>query len=105
MTIPAPRDVDIRALLTSVKRIAVVGFSDDATRPSHTIARYLAAQGYSVIGVNPTLASRGTVAGIAVVASIAEAAPVDLVDVFRRPDQVMPIVDDAIAAGVPAIWF
>ena len=101
----APPDAELRDLFAKTRRIAVVGFSDDPRRPASWIARYLADAGYEVVGVNPTLGVP-SVGEVPVVASLRDVpTPIDLVDVFRRPDQVMPIVEDAIASGARAIWF
>jgi predicted CoA-binding protein len=94
----------LRALLTAAKTIAVVGASNEPWRPSFGIMRYLQRAGYRIIPVNPFLVGQ-TVHGEAFQPSLRDLAePVDLVNVFRRPDAVEAIVDDAIAAAVPAIW-
>ncbi len=94
----------IRDLLAAVRTIAVVGASTDSWRPSHGISLYLARAGYRVIPVNPTLTGR-SLAGEPFRAALSEIAePVDLVDVFRRPEAVPALVEEAIAARVPAIW-
>ena len=106
-----PDDTVLLKILDETKHVAVVGFSDSRGRPSHQIARYLAAHGYRVTGVNPLLVTRGqaspTIEGIPVVASLAEAreiAPVDLVDVFRRSSEVSPVADAAIEIGARVLW-
>jgi predicted CoA-binding protein len=94
----------LRALLTAAKTIAVVGASNEPWRPSFGIMRYLQRAGYRIIPVNPFLVDQ-TVHGEAFQASLRDLAePVDLVNVFRRPDAVEAVVDDAIAARAPAIW-
>ncbi len=94
----------VRRILETSRTVAVVGFSARPSRFSHAIAVYLKAHGYRVWGVNPLLAGQ-TIAGIDVVASVQEVPePVDLVDVFRRSDQVAPVADDAIAAGAKVFW-
>jgi predicted CoA-binding protein len=94
----------LRGLLQGARTIAMVGASPDSWRPSFGIMRYLQAAGYRVIPVNPTHA--GTLLhGEPVVSSLtAIGAPIDLVNVFRRPDAVGAVVDHAIRAGAPAIW-
>jgi predicted CoA-binding protein len=94
----------VRRILTESQVVAVVGFSANPQRFSHSIAVYLAGQGYQVWGVNPLLAGR-TVAGVPVVAKVVDLPEhVDLVDVFRRSDRVAPVVDDAIAASAGVFW-
>jgi predicted CoA-binding protein len=92
----------VRELLKRVKTIAVVGYSDRPDRPSYQIAQFLERRGYDVYPVNPTLE---TVDGKTCYPSV-EAIPVeiDLVDVFRRPEYMEAVVDDAIAAGAKAVW-
>ena len=91
-------------MLSHARTIAVVGLSDKPDRDSNQIARYLQSQGYRVVPVNPMLTE---VLGEKVYPSLA-ALPadlrVDIVDVFRRSDQVPPIVDEAIARHAPVVW-
>lgn len=92
---------DINAIL-DMKSIAVVGLSSDPSRPSFGVANYLKRQGYRVIPVNP---SEEEVLGEKAYASLSDLTePPDVVDVFRRPDAVGQVVDDAIKAGAKAIW-
>ncbi len=93
---------DARELLESARVIAVVGCSDKPWRDSNRIAEYLRAQGYRVYAVNPTIERCNGERTWPSVASIPE--HVDVVDVFRRPEFVPDVVDDAIAAGADAIW-
>ncbi|AMO37683.1 CoA-binding protein [Thauera humireducens] len=91
-----------RALLQDTRTIAIVGLSPNPQRPSNEVARYLRAAGYTIIPVNPAC---DQVLGEKCYASLREIpGPVDLVDVFRRPEDVMPIVDDAIAIGARGLW-
>ena len=94
---------DIRDILTSTRRIAVVGASDKPDRAAHYVMAFLVARGFEVTGVNPGLAGR-TLHGRPVVATLDEAAPLDMVDVFRAPDQVGPVVADAIRLHARTIW-
>lgn len=80
-----PTDTELREILTSVNTIALVGWSPKPDRPSHQVAAFLASQGFRVIPVNPGQAGQ-TVLGETVVASLAEAGPVDMVDIFRRSE-------------------
>ncbi|TXI04817.1 MAG: CoA-binding protein [Pseudorhodobacter sp.] len=97
-------DQRIARILTSVKTIALVGWSPKADRPSHRVAAFLAARGYRVIPVNPGQAGQDSGLGEGVRASLAEVGPVDMVDIFRRAEEVGPVVDEAIATGAKVIW-
>lgn len=96
------KDREIRQLLETSKTIAVVGLSDKPDRDSYRVAEYLQRQGYRVIPVNPTVDEVLGEKSYASVSAIPE--PVDVVDIFRRPDAVGPVVEDAIAAGAKAVW-
>lgn len=98
-----PEDQKIRDILTSVKTIAVVGWSPKADRASHRVAAYLAGKGYHVIPVNPGQAGQEAL-GTTVRASLAEAGPVDMVDIFRRSEEAGGVVDEAIAIGARVVW-
>lgn len=95
------------SLLTSARTIAVVGYSPRPDRPSNSVSRYLRAQGYRIVPVNPLL--RGQLVdgeqGYDRLRDIPAEVPIDLVDVFRRGEHLDGVVDDAVAAGVKAIWF
>jgi hypothetical protein len=94
----------LRDLLTRARTIAVVGASNEPWRPSFGIMRYLQRAGYRVVPVNPFLVGQ-SVQGEAFRPSLRELRePVDLVNVFRRPDAVDGVVDDAIATGAPSLW-
>ena len=98
-----PSDSEIRDILKSVKTIALVGWSPKPDRPSHRVAAYLKSRGYRVIPVNPGQA--GEVAlGETVVASLAEAGPVDMVDIFRRSEEAGAVADEAVATGAKVVW-
>ena len=97
----------IEDLLSSARTIAVVGYSARPDRPSNSVASYLRANGYRIIPVNPRLAP-GTVDGEICRERLTDIPPevaVDFVDVFRRGVFLDEVVDDAIAARIPAIWF
>lgn len=100
---PLTRDEDIAQLLTEARTIALVGASDRPDRASHGVMRFLLAQGYQVTPVNPALAGQELL-GEKVVATLAEAGPVDLVDIFRNSEAAGPIVDEAIELGAKAVW-
>jgi predicted CoA-binding protein len=92
----------IRRILKDSKIIAVVGLSPKPQRPSHQVARYLMAAGYTIIPVNP---GHDTILGLPCYPNLrAVPVPVDMVDIFRRPEEVLPIVEDAIGIGARFIW-
>lgn len=97
-------DATLRDILTGVKTIALVGWSPKPDRPSHEVAAFLHHKGFRVIPVNPGQAGQMTALGEVVRASLTEAGPVDMVDIFRRPEEVGPVVDEAIATGAKVIW-
>ena len=102
-----PNDDVLRRILTDTKVIAVVGWSANAARPSHGVAAYLARRGYRVIPVNPGHAGTVTAWGETVRASLSDIKePVDMVDIFRNPDAVGPVVDEALSAlpGLQTVW-
>ena len=96
-------DDAIRDLLLSTRRIAVVGASDRPERPSSGVFRFLLDRGYDALPVNPALAGRA-VHGIAALASLEDAAPLDMVDIFRRSAEAGAVVDDAIRLGARSVW-
>lgn len=93
----------IQAILASTRRIAVVGLSANPLRPSYEVAGFLVARGFDVVGVNPGLAGQ-TVHGRPVVASLAEAGPLDMVDVFRRSAEAGPAMREAVRLGARTVW-
>lgn len=94
-------------LLASARTIAVVGYSDRPFRPVSSVSAYLRSQGYRTIPVNPRLRGRDVDGERSYdrLTDIPKDVAVDLVDVFRRGEFLDAVVDDAIAAAVPAIWF
>jgi hypothetical protein len=96
-------DETIRAVLTGNRRIALVGASAKPERPSHGVMGFLIRHGFEVTPVNPGLAGQ-TIHGRTVVASLADAGPLEIVDIFRASDQVGPVVEEAIALGAKIIW-
>ena len=99
-------DQEIRELLTAARTIAVVGISDDPERDSYMVAEFLQRQGYRIIPVNPRLVNLNIqVLGEKAYATLRDVPEkIDIVDIFRRPETVMPVVEDAIAAGAGAVW-
>ena len=96
-------DAELRALVAATRRVAVVGASARPDRPSHGVFRFLRAEGLDVVPVNPTAVGE-TIDGVAIVATLAEAGPLDMVDIFRRTDAVGPVVDEAIRLGARLVW-
>ncbi|MFL1463958.1 CoA-binding protein [Roseococcus sp. DSY-14] len=94
---------DAAALLLSTRRIALVGASARPDRPSFGVMRFLLARGYDVTPVNPGLAGQ-VLLGRPVVASLAEAGPLDMVDVFRRSAEAGAVVDEAVRLGARSVW-
>ena len=92
----------IRRILADCRTIAVVGASSNPARASNHVASYMKAQGYRVIPVNP---NEQTVIGEQAYPSLtAVPGSIDLVDIFRKSEDVLPIVKEAIACGAKAIW-
>jgi predicted CoA-binding protein len=97
------QDVEtIRDLLNRAHTVAIVGLSDKKERASNFVASYLKSEGYKIIPVNPNLKEVLGEKCYPDLKSIPE--PVDVVDIFRRPDEIMPIVQQAIDIKAKAIW-
>jgi predicted CoA-binding protein len=97
-----PPDEEIGRLLANARTIAVVGASSHPDRPSHAIFGRLQAAGYRVLPVNP---DESAVLGQKAYASLRDIRePVDIVDVFRRPEHTPAIADDAVAIGAKVLW-
>ncbi|NMJ44129.1 CoA-binding protein [Roseomonas sp. JC162] len=96
-------DDQVRDLLLRTRRIAVVGASDRPGRPSHGVFRFLLDRGYDAVPVNPALDGRA-VHGVPSVATLAQAGPLDMVDIFRRSVDAGAVVDEAIRLGANAVW-
>lgn len=98
-----PSRDEIRELLRSAHNVAVVGLSDNPRRPSNGVARAMQRFGFRVFPVNPSL--RGPVLGEEPYSSVAQVPErVDIVDVFRASEKVLPVAEDAVAAGARALW-
>lgn len=97
-----PDQTGIHKILTDTVTIAVVGLSADPAKASHRVAKYLMEHGYNIIPVNPTLQD---VLGEKCYPSLEDIPqPVDMVDVFRKAEEVPAIVASAIKNKVPVIW-
>ena len=103
----SPDMYDRLRLLQQYKHIAIVGVSADPYRPSHFVAIYLQAEGYDIILVNPNYAGQ-TLLGKPVYASLTEAKEageqIEIVDVFRKAEDVPPIAEEAIKIGAKVVW-
>ncbi len=95
-------DGEISTILSTAKSIAVVGLSQNPERPSHWIAKYLIDHGFRVFGVNP---GQKEILGLKIYPSLSDIPEkIDLANLFLRPEAVPPVVDEAIAKGVKAVW-
>lgn len=101
---PLNRPEDIADLLQNAQTIAMVGVSDNPSRPSFGVMKFLQDQGYRVIPVNPRITGEH-VHGEYVWRELAQIGePIDIVDIFRKSDEAGAIVDQAIAVGAKAVW-
>lgn len=101
---PLTRDEDLTELLTSARTIAMIGASDRPDRPSYGVMRFLQAHGYRVLPVNPQITGEH-LQGEFVWRELEQIGePIDIVDIFRRPDAAGDAVDQAIAVGAKAVW-
>jgi predicted CoA-binding protein len=102
MILSAEQLATVRKILKDSKTIAVVGLSPKSHRPSHQVASYLMEAGYTIIPVNP---GQDAILGQTCYPSLRDIpSPVDMVDIFRRPEAILPIVEDAISIGAKFIW-
>ncbi len=103
--VPLLDSVAAGELLARAHRIAIVGASDDPVRPSHSVMRYLLAQSYEVVPINPNVEQ---VLGRRAYATLEEAAQAtgrfDVVDVFRRPEHTPEVARSAVDAGAGSLW-
>jgi len=101
---PAVTDLELRELLDQTRVIAVVGLSANPDRASNQVAWYLHHQGYRLFGVNPNC-PQPDVFGVPVLPALDQVPePIDLVDVFRRPEHTPAVAREAVAAGARALW-
>ncbi len=92
----------ITALLKNAKTIAVVGLSDSRFRTSYGVSEYMQSQGYRIVPVNPEIRKSLGEKAYASLADVPE--KIDIVNVFRRPEHVPQVVEEAIRLKLPAIW-
>lgn len=96
------QDPDLKRLFETVRTIAVVGCSPRPERPGHYVAKYLQDLGYRIIPVNP---GQSEILGEKCYPSLRDIPePVDMVDCFRRAEDIPPVVEDAIAIGAKFVW-
>jgi predicted CoA-binding protein len=98
-------DEDLAALLRKARTVAVVGLSPHPDRDSHRVSEYLQRAGYRILPIHPAGLTILGEPSYPSLAAIPRDVPVDLVDVFRRPDALPAVVEDAIRLGPPALWF
>jgi predicted CoA-binding protein len=98
----SPQPDPIADLLKRSKTIAVVGLSDSPLRPSHGVSAYMQTNGYHIIPVNPEI--KGALGEKAYASLLDVPEKIDIVNIFRRPEFVEEVVDQAIRLKVPAIW-
>ncbi|MEM0155284.1 MAG: CoA-binding protein [Thermoplasmataceae archaeon] len=90
--------------LRKYRNIAVVGISENPERPSYDVASYLLKQGFNIIPINPALQSWKGIKAYKDLRSIPRDVKVEIIDIFRKPDQILPIVEDALAIHPEVIW-
>jgi len=100
MTVP----LNLAKLLRETKTIAVVGLSSNPSRPSHRVASYLQQQGYHIVPVNPNCREVLGETAFPSLLQVPKEVTIDLVNIFRRPEMVPPIVEEAIQVGARGIW-
>jgi predicted CoA-binding protein len=95
-------NTDIDRILTQYRTVAIVGASSNPERPSYRVANFLKSEGYHIIPVTP---KGGEILGEKVYPDLSSIPiPVEVVDVFRRADEILPVVEEAIAIGAKAVW-
>jgi predicted CoA-binding protein len=98
----SPSDEQIKNILEKYKKVAVVGLSSDQTRPSYAVARHLQRKGFKIIPVNPNETEVLGEKAYPNLTTIPE--KVEIVDIFRRPEEIPAIVDEAIKIEVKVVW-
>lgn len=98
-----PESESIKKTLKDTKTIAVVGLSDNADRPSFGVAQYLSRY-YRILPLNPNIESWEGIPAYKDLEAVPRDIKIDLVNIFRRGSEVLPVAQAAIARGVPAIW-
>ena len=101
---PLTRDEDIRDLLANARTIAMIGASDRPNRPSYGVMKFLQDHGYRVLPVNPQIAGEHVHDEFVWTELAQLGVPIDIVDIFRRPEAAGEAVDQAIFVGAKAVW-
>jgi uncharacterized protein len=97
-----PSREEIKQILQDAQTIAVVGLSDEPSKTSHMVSEAMQRKGYRIIPVNPNAAS---ILGETSYASLKDVpVPIDIVNVFRRPEHTPPIAEEAVAVGAKVLW-
>lgn len=96
--------MDIGKIIREAKVIAVVGLSDKPERPSYDVAGYMMDHGYRIIPVNPMISEWKGIKAYRSLSEIPQSEKVDIVDIFRRSEEVPPVVDEAIKIGAKTVW-
>ena len=87
------------------KTVAMIGLSDNPDRPSYEVGLYLKNQGFNIIPVNPNVEEVFGIKSYPSILEIPESIKIDVVDIFRKPDQVAPIIEEVVKSGrKPVIW-
>jgi len=97
-----PSNEQVKRILQKYKKVAVVGLSPDPSRPSYGVARYLQSNGFRIIPVNPNEREILGEKAYPDLSSILE--KVEIVEIFRKPEHVPPLVDEAIRIGAKVLW-
>ena len=101
---PLTHDEDIAELLTNARTIAVVGASDRPSRPSYGVMQFLQEHGYRVLPVNPQITGEHVLGEFVWRECAQIGVPIDIVDIFRRPEAAAEAVQQAIFVGAKAVW-
>ncbi len=96
--------MDINSILKTSKIIAIVGLSDKPDRPSYDVASYLLSHGYTIIPVNPMIKEWKGIKAYSSLLEIPKEIKVDVVDVFRKSEDVLPIAKEAVSIGAKTLW-
>lgn len=95
----------LKDALDRTKTVAIVGLSDKPDRPSYEVGLYLKEKGYNIIPVNPTIDKVFGLKSFNTILDIPDSINIDIVDIFRKPEQVIPIIEEIIKSGrKPIIW-
>jgi len=91
--------------LSLLKTVAIIGLSDNPDRPSYEVGLYLKNQGFNIIPVNPMIEEVFGIKSYLSILDIPKTTQIDIVDIFRKPDQVIPIIEEVVKSGrKPVIW-